>query len=219
MTTEPAVQVPIPHRSAPRIEADWFVRFGMQLRTTQTLRDCGGETDVVLLGDSITEGWQWSSTWGKAFAGLKVLNYGIGGDRTENLLWRIENGLLDALRPRVVTLMVGVNDLWISPVAADVVTGVVACAKAIHARLPYARLVHFGILPTSGSAARVNPLVQKINAKCAKAAGEYNATWIDLTPDFCTKPGELKPGLLSDGVHLLDAGYQIWGDKLRPLTE
>jgi beta-glucosidase len=219
MTNQSSAQIVAPARAVPQIQADWFTRFALQLRTTQAIRDYAGEVDLVLLGDSITECWQYSGIAAQVFAGLKVLNYGIGGDSTQHLLWRIENGLLDGLRPRVVSLMIGVNNLSDKAVVADVAAGVIACARAARERLPYARLVHFGILPTAAPRTELNPIIKQVNAKVAKVASDCNATWIDLAPDFCAKPGEVKPGLHSDGLHLLDAGYQIWADRLRPLTE
>jgi len=85
---------------SPRIEADWFTAFASQLRTVQAVCQFGGSVELMLLGDSITFNMQWSAGCNQLMGGKRVLNFGVGGDETANLLWRINHGLLDGISPR-----------------------------------------------------------------------------------------------------------------------
>jgi|GEM_PF-3239869 len=131
-----------------------------------------GKVDLLFLGDSITEGWSDTSVWQKHYARRNAANFGIGGDTTQNLLWRIENGALERISPKVVVLLIGTNNLGLSGDAPnDVVKGCTAVVSSIRRRLPQSKVLLVGILPRDEypntsfrkAIATVNQHISKLN--------------------------------------------------------
>lgn len=206
-------------RPAPRLEPKWFTTFACQLAQTQALANYGGQLDLLMIGDSITEATSWIPTFGKHFAGQKLLNLGIGGDKTQNVLWRIENGLLNGLKPRAVTLLIGVNNFWPDVPADEIAAGAIACGQLIRQKLPDAKFVHFGVLPLGAHVFHLNTKVDAINAQIATAVRGYSATYATLRDEFIVD-GKEKPGMLAaDGVHLNGPAYDRWGARLAELLK
>lgn len=196
----------------PRIEADWFTTFASQLRTVQTLRNFGGEVDLLLLGDSITAGMQWSPACNQLFAGRRTLNFGIGGDETRHLLWHIDHGLLDGIRPKLITLLIGINDLWYKPQPhiAGTAARIAHITQRLHQLSLQSKIVHLAILPTAGHAANHNPLITQVNTATSLTSLQHPAVIsMDLTRSFLDATGQASIGLLPDGVHLAESGYEI----------
>lgn len=230
-------------RPAPRIEY-WQQRqatIDAQVADADRLR----AVKLLFVGDSITDFWllgddPWipgrlhgRAIWDTAFGGTVpenlALNIGISGDRTEHLLHRIlpkaQGGLgqLDnpALAPEFIVLMVGINNSYAAepPVADSVYAGVLAVARALHARQPGARLLLQSILPTS-EPARDDAVVKPVNARLAALARSAEfagfTTWLDLYPAFVDAQGRQQARLFVDGLHPSEAGYAVWRDRLLP---
>ncbi|MBV9439604.1 MAG: GDSL family lipase [Candidatus Eremiobacteraeota bacterium] len=177
-----------------------------------------GGIDVVFLGDSITDFFDTtgSGVWDLRIAPLgNVADFGITGDRTQYLLWRVRNGELDGSGARVVVLMIGTNNL--APTTPDAVArGVGAILDAIRAKLPQAIVVLNAILPRG---ARDDPLRAKlaaVNALIAPLADGRAVRWLDAGPEFVDETGALLPGLMPDGLHPSARGYAVWTEMLRP---
>lgn len=181
---------------------------------------------VVFLGDSITQGWgsEGLAEWDARFAQTGAANLGIGGDRTQNILWRINDGALDGLRPELVVLKIGVNNLWeeVFECGADkVADGVAACAAAIRARCPDARVLALGILPTQ--AAPDHPLraiVRAVNARSAALVPtpDGRVRFADIGAAFLESDGSISTDIMPDGCHLSPRGYALFADALEPLV-
>ena len=182
---------------------------------------------VVFLGDSITQGWggEGRAEWDARFAPLGAANMGIGGDRTQNILWRIQDGALDGLHPELVVLKIGVNNLWaeVQECGTDrVADGVAACGAAVHAKCPDAKVLVLGILPTQ--AAPDNPLraiVRAVNARSAAlvSAMDGQVSFADIGAAFLETDGHISPDIMPDGCHLSSRGYALFADALEPLTQ
>lgn len=207
-------------RPVARIEPKWLATFSTQLAQTQALASFNGQPDLLMLGDSITEGCGWNPEFKKPLEQLRILNYGIGGDTTQSVLWRIEHGLLNGLRPRFATLLIGVNNLWPDTPADHVAAGAIACGNAMRARLPECVLLHFGVLPLGAHVLHLNHKVDTINAAIRDACSSYNARFVSIRDEFLNEDGSEKPGLLAlDGVHLSSRGYGRWGTRLAELLD
>lgn len=182
-----------------------------------------GGKDVVFLGDSITQGWKEDGDKGKAvfervFAPLKSINLGIGGDKTCQLLYRIDNGQLDGLDPKVVVLNIGVNNMWAGDYSAEkIASGVFTVIERIQKKLPKAKILNIGILPTQEFFD--NPLrlrVNAVNALLEKHADGKRVIYADLSKDFLDSNGHLSRDVMPDLLHPNAKGYEIYAAALAP---
>ena len=177
----------------------------------------------MFLGDSITQGWKEDGDKGKAvfereFAPLKALNLGIGGDRTNQLLYRVDNGQLDGLDPSLVVLNIGVNNLWAGDLPPErIADGVTLVIARIQARLPRAKILNVGILPTQETAD--NPTRMRataVNAILARRADGRRVVFADLSKPFLDAEGRLSKDLMPDLLHPNARGYEVYAAVLAP---
>lgn len=188
------------------------------LQTAQGQRERAkkGGIDVVFIGDSLTQGWD-KELWTARYEPLKAVNFGIGGDGTPQVLWRIAHGLLDGYEAKAVVLMIGINNTWPGYSADDTIKGIETCLSAIRAKQPKARIVLFGVLPAFDANNDVRAKVRAINEGIAKLADGSGVRFLDLGAQFLQPDGELKPELYKDDrLHLGAAGYKVWADALDP---
>jgi lysophospholipase L1-like esterase len=177
-----------------------------------------GGVHVLFIGDSITEGWsgEGADAWAKHFALLASANFGIGGDRTQQILWRLRNGTLDGIKPEVVVLLIGVNNLWsMSHSAEEVAAGVFAVVAEIQQRLPNAKILLQGILPTGEAADHpLRAIIRDINS--ALEAKEFlgNVRYVDFGSLFLEPDGTILASTMPDFCHLSAAAYAKWGEAL-----
>ena len=181
---------------------------------------------VVFLGDSITQGWggEGRAEWESRFAPLVAANLGIGGDRTQNILWRIQHGALDGLRPELVVLKIGVNNLWeeVFQCGPDrVADGVAACVVAIRAKCPATEVLVLGILPTQHAPDQpLRAIVRAVNARSAALVPtpDGRVRFTDIGAALLEPDGSISPAVMPDGCHLSAHGYAIFADILEPLV-
>jgi lysophospholipase L1-like esterase len=163
---------------------------------------------VIFLGDSITAAGDWSS-W---FSGLDVHNFGVGGDTTSDVLQRLEP-IID-LRPSVVIVMIGTNDIGMRATVEQVVRGVENILVTLHREVPDLRIIVQSVLPRERERGEI---VHQTNIHLRQFAPTVKAEFIDLWPTFAEDDGELKPEFSDDRLHLNDAGYAAWVEALRPV--
>ncbi len=199
-------------------EPKWFNTFSSQLAQTQTISGFEGNVDLLLLGDSITEAIAWSGDYQKHIPGMKTLYYGIGGDQTQHVLWRIENGILDNINPKYATLMIGINNFWPDTSPEEVAAGAIACGKAMRKKMPDTILFHFGVFSVGSSILHLNAKVDRINEIIKATVHNYNAQFVSMRDVFLTPSNQEIPGMLStDGVHITAKAYDAWGEKVKGL--
>ena len=178
-----------------------------------------GGVDVLFLGDSITAGWRSAKEiWDKSFGGYKTANFGIGGDRTQHVLWRITNGELDGIKPKVVVLMIGTNNSG-NDDADGIAKGVTAIVKAIHAKSSSTKVLLLAVFPRGskpdGAFGPAQEKLKQVNATIAKLHDGKSVHYLDIGEKFLTG-GVLKAEIMPDFLHLSKAGYQIWADAITP---
>ena len=182
-----------------------------------------GPIDVLLVGDSIT--MQWGAAWQKHFGNHKTVNIGIGGDKTQNVLWRLDHGGVEGLEPKLVVLMIGNNNCFFTPETGiePVARGIKACADNLREKFPKAPVVVVKVLPAHGPGAPFYEDIKKINAALDELslAGDPMVHLLDLTNAFVNADGTLKQDLfLPDNIHLTqEGGYELYATKLKPLVE
>jgi lysophospholipase L1-like esterase len=178
---------------------------------------------LLFLGDSITAGWESAgvSTWNRHYRPRKAANFGIGGDRTQHLLWRVEHGELDKVKPRLVVLLIGANNVE-SNTPLEVAEGVKSILDRIRSRLPEAKVLLLGVLPQGASrdptppSAPPDPRVPAINLELARLADGKSVRFLDVGPKLLDKTGQVPRATFPDFVHLSRTGYQAWADAMEP---
>jgi len=202
----------------------WANRF---LSRHQAIEKVKGKTvDLVLLGDSIMHFWEWKhpKSWAKLTAGRTVLNLGYGGDRTQNVIWRVEHGELDGYEAKCVVLMIGTNNNSSdSTDPAKVAAAIEKIVGMIRARQPGATLVLHPIFPRGVSAAserhaKARARNEKTNALLkAFAARDGKIVWIDFNEKLVDASGWVPASIMADQIHPTDAGYDVWMEALKPV--
>lgn len=187
-----------------------------------------GGIDLYFLGDSITRRWgctdpQWASNlenWKKNFFGWNAGNFGWGADGIENILWRIQNGELERVNPKVIVIEAGTNNVGTKPGGeakiADIVKGIKVLVDTCREKSPNANIIVMGIFPRNDNIA-VIPEINKINEGIANLADDRTVHYLNINDKLADSDGKLHDGLTIDKLHLSVAGYQIWADALRPL--
>lgn len=177
---------------------------------------------VMFLGDSLTFGWTVYGTnaWTQHFSQLQPLNAGIPGDMTQNILWRLDHGLLNGIHPKLVVLMAGINNVPFNS-AADIAAGIQAIVNKLHEELPETKVLVMGVLPTGTNADYPSRQIEaEINSTLRPIADGVNTFYADITPALLDADGTQRQGVFfPDQIHLTSEGYQIYAQALAPLVE
>ena len=199
---------------------DWQQRYAEVLARHQEFKP-----DVVIFSDSIIHYWggepkapkAWSpETWAKCFAGFQVSNLGFGWDCTENVLWRIDHGELDGIKPKVIVIKIGTNNTAVDNSPEDIAAGIEAICAAAHAKQPAAKILLLGILPRHDEKPPRPAITEQVNTLlAARLLGVSWLTFRDFGGAFRGPDGVPDAKLFRDGVHLNGAGYEILGAKIR----
>ena len=178
-----------------------------------------GEAQVVFLGDSITAGWNGQKAlFDKEYSQYKAVNFGIGGDRVQHVLWRVENGEFEGIKPKVVVLMIGTNNAGVAENSPEqIAAGIRNIIAAIHKRSADTKVLLLAIFPRGAGEAN-NPGRTKnkaVNALIAKFDDGQKVHYLDIGPKFLTADGTLSKEIMPDLLHLNAKGYQIEADAIR----
>jgi lysophospholipase L1-like esterase len=186
----------------------------------QRAKDAPGECDIVFIGDSITQGWEGAGpkkVWEKYYGQRKALNFGVGGDRTQHVLWRFEHGQLDGLKPKVAVLMIGTNNSNKDDnTESDILQGVTAIVEQIRSRLPQTKIVVLGIFPRGANFSAQRGKILQVNQALAKLADGQMIHYVDFGSQLIERDGSISKSIMGDYLHLTEAGYEIWGAALEP---
>jgi lysophospholipase L1-like esterase len=195
-----------------------------------------GGIDLLFLGDSITDAWggeghnpksAGAEIFAKEFQPLKAANFGIGGDRTQHVLWRLQNGELDGIKPKVVMLMIGTNNSNNKDnTAEEIADGIKAIVAEIHKKSPQTKVLLLGVFPRGADPSAENVKNQReklkaVNAIVAKLDDKGKTVkFLDIGDKFLEKDGTISKDVMPDYLHLSPKGYQIWADAVKgPIEE
>jgi lysophospholipase L1-like esterase len=233
--TRPAAMVEDPTKpsasrsnAAGTISPGWMNRHNRLVATAKAAADGTAPIDLYMLGDSITDFWKsrFAANWTSNLGGWKPGDFGISGDRTQNVLYRIENGELDGVHPKVVVLMIGTNNLAFNATYGansvdDTVKGIKAVLDAIQAKAPNAKVLLIAIMPRNDKGKTPPDIwdnICKANEAIAKFADDKTVKFLNLNDKLADKDGKLLPGMMgSDNLHPAEKGYQVWADAMRPI--
>lgn len=197
------------------------------------VRAKSGPIGLLFLGDSITERWRVAPhIWQAYFGKYEAANFGIGGDRTQHLIWQIEHGELDGIAPKVTVLMIGTNNS-LDYNAEEIAAANRKIVAMIRARLPETRILVLGILPRGPRDMKGSPVtpafieeaakrkltIDAVNRDLAKLDDGKNIRFLDMSAAFLGQDGRIPYSLMPDQLHPGPAGYQLWADAMRPLLD
>jgi lysophospholipase L1-like esterase len=179
-----------------------------------------GGVDFLLMGDSITDGWRGKgkSVYAENFEPLKVANFGIGGDRTQHVLWRLQNGELDGITPKLCMLMIGTNNGKDS--AEDVAAGITAIVKELQKKSPATKVLLLAIFPRGEKPNPGREKNDKVNTMIAKLDdGGKTVKYLDIGGKFLAEDKSISKDIMPDFLHLTEAGYKLWADAVLPTVK
>lgn len=191
-----------------------------QMNDEHLARAAQGDIDVMFVGDSITEMWP-KAVWEANFGQFKPANFGIGGDHTGNVLWRLQDPVMITIKPKLVVLLIGVNNINLCGESAeDAFSGIEAVVATLRRQYPAARILLNAVLPEGrlpDAAERLT--VGRLN-KMVRTLGDGNTVFFrDYGARFVGADGTLSAELQPDFLHLSEKGYRIWADAIRPDIE
>ena len=196
---------------AARTDSWWLERHNSILATDKT------KAKILFLGDSITQGWDAPafgfSLW-QQYYGESAVNLGFSGDKTQHLLWRIENGELDDMSPAFAILLIGTNNAR-EYSADEIANGVNAIIDVIEQKLPNTQLIVHRIFPRG----LVNDPLRKITDGASsqfsqRATTSDNISYLDINSSFLDGQGNIPEDIMVDGLHPSTKGYAIWANEL-----
>jgi lysophospholipase L1-like esterase len=183
-----------------------------------------GRVDVYFIGDSITRRWgctdpqyaDLAESWRENFYGWNAANFAWGGDSTSNILWRLENGELEGLSPKVFVILAGTNNLYSTRDAAEVARGIKAIVDTCQRKVPDAKIILTAIFPRNDNR-ELLPVIDDINERIADYADGERIRFLNVNDKLADKNGELIEGMMMDGLHPARPGYEVWAAGLKPI--
>ncbi|OWU65288.1 MAG: hypothetical protein CBB60_005475 [Armatimonadetes bacterium Cent15-Ar3] len=179
-----------------------------------------GGHELIFIGDSITQGWEGGgkATWDKYYGSRKAANYGFSGDRTEHVLWRMENGEIVGEKPKVAVMMIGTNNIGHgSSDAAATALGVKTIVGKLRTAMPATKILLLGIFPRGATATdKMRMDVASATAQFSSLADGKNVFFLDIGRAYVSKDGDMWKGLMPDLLHPNPAGYEIWAKAMEP---
>ncbi len=200
----------------PVLKNDWVSHFAHNIDRVKNKR-----VDLIFDGDSITDFWEGKGkeVWAKNYSKLNPADFGISGDRTENLLWRIDHGQVDGLHPKMVAIMIGTNNLGANT-DAQIAEAITAIVHDYQKHLPDAVILLQGIFPRGEKPTDSNrQRIKTINSMISKLGDGNKVVYMDFGDKFLEPDGTLSKDVMFDSLHPSAKGYEIWADAIRPQIE
>ncbi len=185
-----------------------------------------GGVHIYFEGDSITRRWgatdypQFLANWKTNFFGWNAGDFGWGADLIENILWRLENGELDGVNPKIIVILAGINNVGTFPGGdakiENITRGIKALVKVCQEEAPNAVIILTALFPRNDNMAVV-PEIDKINENIAAMADGKKIRYLNVNDKLADKDGKQFPGMFVDRLHPTVKGYQVWADGLKPI--
>ncbi len=210
-------------RAIPRMDADSRIAHEQMVARAKK-----GGIDIYFVGDSITRRWgardrfaneAISKSWITNFSGWKAANFGWGGDTVENVLWRVENGELDGVNPRVIVVLAGINNVGAETdgSAAHIAGGIKAIIEVCEQKAPVATIIVTAIFPRNDNMA-VIPVINDANEKIAMLADGQKVRFVNINRKIADETGKFLPGMVGrDKLHPTVKTYEVWAEALKPI--
>ncbi len=200
-------------RPAGRTEEWWNKRF-----STQNERAGRQKYDIVFVGDSLTQGWETAgkNAWKKYYEPRNALNMGIIGDRTQNVLWRLDHANIAGISPRLAVLLIGTNNRrYNSP--REIAMGVTAVVEKLKEKFPSAKVLVLGLFPCDEDLHSYRTKILETNSLLSLLDDGQRVFFLDIGRRFLSgEGGTLTADIMPDYLHLSRKGYDIWAESMEP---
>ena len=231
-TATPAPATPPPVDASAAIPKAGNARF-FELHESFLARGKAGPIGLLFLGDSITEGWKKAPhIWEHYYSAYQPANFGISGDQTQHVIWRIANGELDGIHPKVVVLMLGTNNSG-THTAEEIAAADEKIIGMIRAKIPGTKILLLAIFPCGArrnaqgfvtdaaivDAAKRMAVIDRTNFQLAKLDDDVNVRYLDIGARFLGNDGTIPQTIMPDQLHPAAAGYQLWAEAMQPLLK
>lgn len=198
----------------------WLPRHEQKLADAKAIKEKGGKIDLLFIGDSITQGWEkeGAGTWKKYYSKRNAFNIGFGGDRTENVLWRLQHGAVENVSPKLAVVMIGTNNTGHrheNPTTTS--AGIKNVLQELQQRLPQSKILLLAVFPRDekpdGQLRQIN---NGVNSVIKDYADNKKIFFADINSTFLTKEGVLPKEIMPDLLHFNEQGYALWAKALEP---
>jgi lysophospholipase L1-like esterase len=187
-----------------------------------------GDIDVLFMGDSITDWWRnpgrnatngvipygGKAVFEKYFGTMKVANFGIAGDTTQGVLWRLRNGESEGYKPKAIMLMIGTNNTGKNS-PPEIAMGVADVVFELRRDFPDAKILLLGIFPRNAPGSRVRGQIADINGMIQTLNDGQHVFYQDIGGKFLAEDGSIPKDIMSDGLHPTSKGYEIWAEAVK----
>lgn len=177
-----------------------------------------GNVDLIFIGDSITHGWEGSgkNVWARYYGHRNAVNLGIGGDRTQHVLWRLDHGNVDGVRPKVAVIMIGTNNSGKRNTASEIVDGVAAIVKKLREKLPRTKILLLDIFPRGEQFNEQRGQILQVNQALRRLEDGAFVHFLEIGDNFVQSDGSMDKEILPDFLHLSEKGYGVWASAIEP---
>jgi beta-glucosidase len=178
-----------------------------------------GNVDLLFIGDSITHSWEntGKEIWDAYYAPRNAVNMGFGGDRTQHVLWRLDNSNFKGLSPKLAVIMIGTNNSnGKDNTAEEIADGIIALCHRLRTKLPKTRILLLAIFPRNAGPSAQRQKNDQASMLASKVAGGKMIHYLDINSRFLTKDGLLSTDIMPDYLHPNKAGYKIWAEAIEP---
>jgi len=175
-----------------------------------------GHVNLIFVGDSITQRWdrQGTQVWQKYYSNRNAVDLGVDGDRTQNVLWRLDNGNIDGISPEVAVVMIGTNNH--NDTAEHIGEGIIAVCQKIREKLPQTKIILLAIFPRGAKPSELREKLAKASRMASTIADGRMIYYLDIGNKFLAADGTLSKEIMPDYLHLSQKGYEIWAEAIEP---
>lgn len=201
-----------------RTNVDWWMPRHQQVLD----RVAQGNVDLILVGDSITHGWEKAgkTLWDQYYAPRNAVNMGFSGDRTQHVLWRFENGEIDGISPKLAILMIGTNNSSREDnTAEEIADGIKAIVAKMRDKMPKTRILILGIFPRGETPSAQREKNATASELASQIADNKKVFYLSINDKFLAPDGTLPKDIMPDFLHPNEKGYQIWAEAIEPTVK
>jgi beta-glucosidase len=196
--------------------AEWWVKRHEAMNKWVAKAD----VELIMIGDSITQGWEGAGrkVWEKRYKARKAVNLGISGDRTQHVLWRLQNGNIKGISPKLAVIMIGTNNSG-DNTGEEIAAGITAIVDLLQKQLPKTEILLLGVFPRGATPQDQRRQVnQQANEIIAQLDQRERVTYLDIGGKFLAADGTLTREVMPDLLHLNPASYQTWAEAIEPVV-
>lgn len=199
-----------------RANEEWWVQRHQQVLD----RAAQGNVDLILVGDSITHGWEGEgkTLWDQYYAPRNAVNMGFSGDKTQNVLWRFDHGEIDGISPKLAVLMIGTNNCN-DNTADEIADGIKAVCAGIRTKLPKTKILILAIFPRGEGASVQREKNAKASDLASQIADGKHIFYLNINDKFLEPDGTLPKDVMPDLLHPNEKGYKIWAEAIEPTVK